>query len=633
MSHQVAVRRALVTAHKLRSTGKRGGTIVGLFLLGLVAAAVGCLHPQTRLQKDEETVKDKDLEVQTIGDVTEVANPAPILVSGVGLVTGLEGTGGGTPPGQYKTILEKELGREKIPNVKEVLASENNALVLVTAVLPAGIHKDEPVDVEVTLPPYSGVKNLRGGVLHKCWLSNYDSTKNLNPEYEGNNRYLKGHILAWAQGPLLVGFGDNDESVRVKRGRIWGGGVSLIDRPFFLTLNNDKQFARIASAVAERINQTFHDDGRKRLMMLGQVTDRIGERFGGPGGPHNPFTGPTAKAVNREAVNVRVPWEYRLNPPRYLRVVRLIPLEDSQKAQKNYRHKLAQRLLDPDKTMSAALRLEALGSESIGLLKPGLKSDNVLVRFCAADALAYLGSSAGGEELARLVEHQPKLRTYALMALASLNESVCHVKLAELLSSPSVETRYGAFRALHTMDERDAEIPGELLAETFWLHHVAPQSPPLVHVSGSQRAEIVLFGGEPMFVPPFSLVASDYTVTAGPSDDKCTVGYFPMHHGRVERRQCSLKVADVLKTLADMGAGYSEVTECLHQADGSRCLNCPVRVEALSVAPPVEELAKMGKDAEYWKTAPDEETTAGPAPAGPVPDSAASPAEASSQHR
>jgi hypothetical protein len=583
----------------------------------------GCLHPMTRFQKEDDSPDNKDPEVKTIGDVTEVANASSIVVSGVGLVTGLEGTGGGTPPGIYRTMLEKELARLKVENVKQILASENNALVLVAALIPAGVHRGDPLEVEVTLPPYSGVKSLRGGVLQECYLSNYESTKQLSPDTNTGNRYLKGHILAKAQGPLMVGFGAGEgsrrpnqnrpaaapESMNEKQARIWGGGVSLIDRPFYLTLNNDQQFARIANAVAERINQTFHDDSRKRLLLLGKVTDRIGDRFNGPAGANN-AAGPTARALNRETVYVRVPWEYRLDPERYLRVARLIPLEDTPRVHNEYRSEMARRLLNPKKTMSAALRLEALGSESIDLLKTGLQSDNVLVRFSSAEALAYLGSPSGGEELARLVQDQPRLRAYALTALTSLNESICHVKLAELMLSPHAETRYGAFRALFTMDERDPEVQGRLLNETFWLHEVAPQSPPLVHISGSRRVEIVLFGAAPSFVPPFSLVSAEYTVTAGPSDDKCTIGYFPMHRGGVQRRQCSLKVDEVLQALTDLGCGYPEATDVLLQAHQSGCLNCSVRLEALTPAPPVEELAKKGTDPAYWKASQDEETTA-----------------------
>jgi hypothetical protein len=585
--------------------------------------ALGCLHPLARLQKDEEAARDKDLGVRTIGDVTRVANATGAPVSGVGLVVGLEGTGGGTPPGSFRTMLETELGKRKVQHVKELLASENNAMVLVSAVIPAGAHRGDPLDVEVTLPPGSKATSLRGGYLMECDLIDYDATKHLNPDFDGGNRLLKGKVRARARGPLLVGLGDGDEAAKQRRARIWGGGVSLIDRAFYLTLNDDQQFARISNAVAERINQTFRDDSRKRLLVLGQVTDRLGERFqaGGPG------SDVTARAVNREVVYVRVPWEYRLNRGRYLRVARLIPLQDTPEVHTHYRRRLEERLLDPTQTMSAALRLEALGNESIPALKAGLKSAHVLVRFCAAESLAYLGSTAGAEELARLAEHQPRLRLYCLTALASLNETVCHSRLTELLASPSVETRVGAFRNLISMNERDEDLHGELLNESFWLHRLAPHSVPMVHLSSGHRAEVGLFGEDPALVPPFSLVASEFTLTASAHDDKCTIARFAMKRGAVQRVQCSFKLDEVVRAMAELGGGYPEVTEMLAQADRLQCLNCPVKVDAMPREYAVQELAHNATNPAYF-----EEDAGGVAKQeGEPPDSPETPSAAAGQ--
>src|SRR5262249_38288115 len=112
-----------------------------LWVLGCVCfALVGCLHPQTRLQSAEEP-EQKDYEVKTIGEVTSVGNYAPLQVSGVGLVTGLDGTGGGAPPGYFKNMLEEQLRKQGVENTKQVLADPRNALVLVSAMVPPGARK------------------------------------------------------------------------------------------------------------------------------------------------------------------------------------------------------------------------------------------------------------------------------------------------------------------------------------------------------------------------------------------------------------------------------------------------------------------------------------------------------------
>jgi hypothetical protein len=537
--------------------------VLGALVLGLA----GCAHTQTRGQAADDNERDKDIEVKTIGTVTDVANVDPIPVSGVGLVVGLDGTGGGTPPGSWRDLLEKQLRTHNIDNPKEVMASPNNALVLVSALIPPGVRKGDPLDVEIVLPPQSKVTSLRGGYLKECTLFNYANARRLAPSIVSADELVLGHPVACAEGPLLVGFGDGDEAARPRQARIWDGGRSKIDRPFYLALKSGQQYARVAQIVAERVNETFHGSFR------GTMTD-------------------IAVAKNNQAIALGVPPQYKLNVPRYLRVVCLIPMREAPEMRTPYRRQLEERLSDPARTITAALRLEALGAESVPVLKHALQHEHPLVRFAAAEALAYLGNPACGDELARLAERQPRLRAFCLTAMASLDEAVSHVKLNELLASPSAETRYGAFRALRALDEHDAAVHGELLNDCFWLHRAAPESAPLVHLAGSRRAEIVLFGEDAYLIPPFSFLAGpEFTITAGRDDEHCTVSRFSVHHG-TRRRQCSLKLEDVLRTLADLGGMYPDTVELLRQADQCHCLTCRVAVDALPQATEVEDLAK-----------------------------------------
>src|SRR5262245_21187797 len=101
-------------------------------LVVTILGFAGCLEPPTRLQSDEDGDREKDAHVQKIGDVTTVANADPIPVSGVGLVVNVDGTGGGAPPGSFRRMLEEFLHKKKVENVKELLASPNNAMVLVS---------------------------------------------------------------------------------------------------------------------------------------------------------------------------------------------------------------------------------------------------------------------------------------------------------------------------------------------------------------------------------------------------------------------------------------------------------------------------------------------------------------------
>jgi len=596
-------------------------------LLGLA----GCAHPQIRTQAaDDEEQQEKDLDVRTIGELTSVDNVQPIAFSGVGLVTGLADTGG-SPKIFFRTMLEDQLRKQRpmleqllrqhhVKTVSELLDLPSTALVLVSGMIPAGSRKGDKVDVEITLPSQSKATSLRGGTLHDCWLYTYNTTRNagltVNPEFAKPDQLLKGHIVARGRGALVVGLGDGDEVARVRRGHIWEGAISVLDRPFCLVLNNDRQFkqvlaktvadrinrAAVSNAVAERINGVFQDDTHdrqiKRLQELDAVTSQINNKFPG----QDLGKGEMAQAVSREVINIKVPYEYRLNPERYLLVARLIPLRETSEVQARYRHRLEQMLLDPAKTVRAALRLEALGKDSILALKKGLTSEHELVRFCCAEALAYLGSPSCAEELGRLAQQHETLRAACLKALASLDEAACHVKLVELMAEPVPDLRYGAFLALRQLGDCEVHAQGELLNDSFWLHHVVPNTAPMVHLSTTRRAEIVFFGREPALVPPAKILAGpEFTITVDEGETSCTVSRFVMQSAKVYRQGCSLRLEDVIRTMAEMGGQYPDVVDLLRKAENWRCLNCTVHVDAIPQPSSVIDLARGGRDPNFLK--------------------------------
>jgi hypothetical protein len=557
--------------------------VLGAGLLTLVAL-LGCTSLQPRLQSDDDNER---YPIETIRDKVTVGNAMPIPVGGIALVVGLEGTGGDCPPDSWREILENELRKEGVQDIRRVMTAPDHAMVYVSGVIPPGSSKGDLIDLEVLLPRNSRATSLRGGYLHKCYLFNYDFAERLAPSADPNGSHglLRGHHLVAAEGMLLVGMGtgDEEETASLKRGRIWGGGRCLAPTTFSLILNPNEQFARVAALVSERINETFQAGYR-----------------GDPGTS-------VAEAHDKYSVALRVPPQYRLNTPRFLRVVLDIPFTADPRAvsvpmsekgedHRSYRQRLADDLLDPAKTVVAALRLEALGQNSKSALKKGLKSEHPLVRFCSAEALAYLGDPEGGNELAEAVARSPLLRAFALTAMASLDEAVCHVRLAELVTSGQEdEVRYGAFRALRTLNKQHKLVQGEQLNDSFSLHRVQTNATPLVHISSMHRAEIVIFGDEPMLKPNFGLQAGEFVVTADKDNDHCWISRLPLHGGRPVRRPCSLELTKVLRTLADMGCMYPEAVALLQQADTGGALSCRLRCDALPQRTDVAELALLGQ--------------------------------------
>ncbi len=541
----------------------------------------GCTAPQTRLQSEDDTDRGREVataEVKTIGDLTEVSNVNAIPVVGIGLVTQLDGTGGGVPPGPEATTLSEVLRKRGCENVKELFNSKTTSLVRIVATVPAGSKKGDPIDVFLSVPENSRTTSLRGGKLEECLLYNFDSTGRisavLNPGANRGDALIRGHALVKCEGNVIAGVGsaeaDGDEPPSLKRGVVWGGGKSLMpDWQFFLTLNPDQQYARVAMRIAERINDTFHAPSM------------------GAG------SGEIASAKSKSVVYLSVPGAYRLNMARFLRVARLVPLNEAPPADSEYAHKLGRQLLDPATTITAALRLEALGIQSLPALKVGLNSDIPLVRFASAEALAYLGSPSCGEELGKQVVEQPFVQAFALTALASLNEAICRVKLQELLSAPNPETRFGAFRALRARDDRDPLVAGEVCG-TFTVHHVARGSAPQVHLATTKKPEVVLFGDGPALVAPLTLVVGpEFTLRAEEGKSTVVVSRFTTYKGK-QTKECPPEIGEVLKTVAALGGNFADAAELLRQADASRGLNCALKVDAMPKAPTVYDLARAG---------------------------------------
>nr|BAL54478.1 flagellar P-ring protein precursor FlgI [uncultured Planctomycetota bacterium] len=461
------------------------------------------------------------------------------------------------------------LKQQGVEEPDKYLASGRVAVVVVSAVLMPGVRKGDPLDVAVAVPEKDRTSSLRGGVLRRCELYEYADARALRGG-EGPAGVVRGHALAVGQGPLLAGLDGTDESSRWRQARIWNGGRSLVDRDFVLLLQKDHQDARIAKLVADRINERFYGpmrDGGMRGM---------------------------AAAKNNVQIVLKVPPQYRLNWPRYLRVVRQIPLYSSPQPTEVTSQQLARDLNAPAKCVVAALKLEAQGLTAVATLKQALHHEHPLVRFVAAEALAYLGEPAAGEVLAQAIAEEPRFQAYGLAALASLDEAISRVKLQELMRHPSPNVRYGAFRALRFLDEHEAAVQGDFINQSFYLHRVAPDSPSLVHLTTLGRAEVVLFGEDPVLLPPFSLQAGrEFAVIAQSEDGRCIVSRFSAEKG-VRREYSSLRLEDVIHTLGQLGATYPDVVEMLLQAQRIQCLSCRLAIDALPEAVSVRELAASG---------------------------------------
>ena len=149
---------------------------------------------------DGEDLGDFETKVETpmIGDYVTVTGLNLITLQGVGLVTGLPGTGSDPPPSPFRTTLYRDMKRRGVSKPNRILKDRSTALVIVRAYLPPLIKKRERFDVEVRVPGDSETTSLNGGWLMETYLSEQAIVP--------GQGVLEGRVFAKVKGPGRVAF-------------------------------------------------------------------------------------------------------------------------------------------------------------------------------------------------------------------------------------------------------------------------------------------------------------------------------------------------------------------------------------------------------------------------------------------
>ena len=518
--------------------------------------------------KDTEKDKEFETKVETpfVGNYASFAGLNYVVLQGVGLVVGLDGTGGDPPPSVYREVLADDMRRRGIDDPETVLRSRDTALVIIQALLPPTIRKGEAFDVDVRVPDGDTTTSLNGG-----WLLETELSEAAIVPGQG---VMKGHILAKSKGSILITSGEGkSENTGLKvRGKILGGGISKKDRDLRVQLRSDYRSVRQSKRIADKIGQRFFAYNESGLRE------------------------PLAKALTDQTIELKIYSRYKDNYPRYLQVIRNIAFRESQVARHVRMEKLKTQLLDPDLTETAALQLEAIGNEAIPILKTGLVHPDSLVQFNSAMALAYLGQAEAVPVLGEAAVNERAFRVYALAALSTIDAGESHLLLRKLTNAQtdasgktidSAELRYGAFRALWTLDKRDPYLSGEAMKEPnvdreiFALHTLPTKGEPIIHLTQHRRSEIVLFGEDQEFKLPMAVRAGNHIlVTAQPGKDRIVLSKYQAGQPD-KRKEVSPRVADVIRTAVEFGATYPDIAQLLLQAAKQQNLTGHIEIDAL----------------------------------------------------
>ncbi len=518
--------------------------------LSLSLAGCSSWNVLGRSQSPDED-SEQARKTRLVGDLAVPFGVHPVRVEAVGLVTGLNGTGSDPMPSPQRAALVAEMEARGVTLPNAVLASRNTSLVLVRGWLRAGIQKGDPLDVEVRIPSQSETTSLRGGYLLETRLKEQAVLGGMLKE---------GHLLGLAKGPVLVdpSASPEKEKVLMGRGKVLGGGVCLKSRQLGLVLKPEHQNVLNSARVAAAVNKRFF------------LTNK-GIKSG------------VATAKTNEYIELSVHPRYKENIGRYIDVVRSIAIHETDTERMERIALLEKQLHEPVTTAEAARQLEALGQQGIDTLVKAIASPDPEVRFSAAEALAYLDRREAAEPLGQIARDQPAFRVYALAALGAMDDSAAHEQLCNLLSVASAETRYGAFRALWTMNPRDPLVLGERVGSDQFSYHVLnTEGPPMVHVCTHKRAELVLFGQDQYLNGPMFLEAGPKIVIRESRENPSEVVVSRFSVGEPDqRRVISNQLDAVVRAIAELGGTYPDVVQALTQAKAKGILSSRFEVDAL----------------------------------------------------
>lgn len=520
----------MVEVHQSGQKARLAATVRVVLIAAICFCAYtpGCSNIARRGQSpDDEGMyfSENFEEPEYIGDLAAPAGLENLTVEGIGLVEELAGTGSEPPPSNQRDYLIDEIKTHDIGNAAELLASTSNAMVFVKGDIPPAARKGDRFDIIVQSPERTDTTSLEGGFLLSA---------RLKPMLVTSRSVKTGQNLAIAEGRVLVArlFDSRDEAANLLAGVIPGGGVVTQDRQTGLALFEPAKSIQNSTRVARAINSRF--------------TARVS------GSPAD-----VARPVTDRYIEILVPDSYRNNIGRYFHLLLNLALDEDANQRVNRLEVLTRQLHDPASSALAAIRLEAIGSEAIGVLNRGLRSEKPAVRFHSAEALAYLGDDSGAAALANFIESNAEYRWHGLAALAALRNQVSEAQLSTLFASESAETRYGAFATLRDSMPGSPFVDGEFVNREFMLHSVSSEGPAMVHFTRSVKPEITLFGPEQRFNERLQFAKRGITIRSIGQERIELIRYNP--DAEPTRANCTNNVLDVLRTAAKLGCNYGDL--------------------------------------------------------------------------
>lgn len=364
----------------------------------------------------------------TIGSMASFEGVQRGLVSGIGFVVGLNGTGGQPLSERYATTIERQMALHGIGEPgrytntalegltpRQLIQNKNTAVVLVYGAMPVGASEGDTFDVFVRA---INASSLEGG---RLW------TTELRRGPPATLDQAQASVVGEAGGEVFVNPyadpGNEDMGVTRLVGRVLDGGRAVEAAKIVLRLDNPSH-AR-ARILTSAINSRF--------------PRRSGERE------------PVAVGRNDERIEVRVPASYSGDRGRFVNLLQHLQIDNT--APQLYARRYAQAMrATPGLADRLGWALEALGDSALPFIRDLYDVNDAAPRLAALRAGAGLGDPrATGPLIEMATEASDALRVDAIRALSRLPGGPrIDEALRPMLGDDTLTIRVAAYEALAT---------------------------------------------------------------------------------------------------------------------------------------------------------------------------------------
>lgn len=410
-----------------------GWSLPGACVAIVLACMAGCEtgEPVRPLEVAPITRDVPDVLRGQVGTEVTLRGIQPTLVSGLGIVVGLRGTGGEPLPDNIAATMEREMGLRRLGAAgnydgpyqgmtpRQMLRDKNVAIVIVQAAVPPGLPRGATFDVFVKAV---NATSLEGGTL---W------TTDLRIGPSGTFGAIQTHRLGEARGPIFINPfaepGQERLGVTQAVGRILDGGV-MVD-PFGIEMALDSGSHQRARSIVSAINSRFPEE-------RGDLTQ-------------------IARGRGGSSIELTVPQRYRRRPGDFIELVQRVQID--QRMPEAFARRYVDTIIEkPMMGEDLSWALEALGPRAIPITRELYDASELIPRMAGLRAGAGLNDPRAAERLIVTAgEARGSLRTRSLTLLGTLDGTPAVDRaLQEFLADGELAVRIAAYEALVARAER-----------------------------------------------------------------------------------------------------------------------------------------------------------------------------------